>query len=43
MYKKEYLKPKCEVITWEPIALLTASFTSTMDGEDIIYDDDEIL
>ncbi len=43
MYKKEYLKPRCEVITWKPIALLTASFTTTMDEEDLIQDDLEIL
>jgi len=43
LYKKDYLKPKCEVITTKPVTLLTASFTSTMDEEDIIVDDEEIL
>jgi len=43
MYKKEYAKPESCVVLIEPITLLTASFTETIDDEDPIDDSDLIL
>ncbi len=43
MYKKEYAKPESCVVLLEPITLLTASFSETIDDDDVIDDSELIL
>ncbi len=41
--KKLYIVPKAEVVIMEPVTLLTASFSESLDSTDPVDDPEDIL